>query len=118
MLYSTELPSHECCISAAKLRNFIDIFDFVADFCLNFGFLWYFCKKNTKNDEEMKLTKAWIKTIWTMCLLTCALTASAQLYNAPKHKHGDWYMGIGGGFSQSMAENADATDFIFHQMPT
>ena len=118
MLYSTELPSHECCISAAKLRNFIDIFDFVADFCLNFGFLWYFCKKNTKNDEEMKLTKAWIKTIWTMCLLTCALTASAQLYNAPKHKHGDWYMGIGGGFSQSMAENADATDFIFHQMPS
>ena len=66
----------------------------------------------------MKLTKAWIKTIWTMCLLTCALTASAQLYNAPKHKHGDWYMGIGGGFSQSMAENADATDFIFHQMPS
>ena len=36
----------------------------------------------------------------------------------PKHKHGDWYMGLGGGFSQSLAENADATDFMFHQLPS
>ena len=36
----------------------------------------------------------------------------------PKHKHGDWYFGLGGGFSQSLAENADATDFIFHQFPS
>ena len=36
----------------------------------------------------------------------------------PKHKHGDWFFGLGGGFSQSLAENADATDFIFHQMPS
>ena len=36
----------------------------------------------------------------------------------PKHKHGDWFMGLGGGFSQSLAENADGTDFIFHQLPS
>lgn len=59
-----------------------------------------------------------MKLIATMCLLACVLAASAQLYDAPKHKHGDWYMGVGGGFSQSLAENADATDFIFHQLPS
>ena len=38
-LYSTELPSHSYCISAAKLRIFIEIFDFIVVFCLKFGFL-------------------------------------------------------------------------------
>ena len=59
-----------------------------------------------------------MKLTLTMSLLMCVLAASAQLYKAPKHKHGDWYIGLGGGFSQSMAENADASDFIFHQMPS
>lgn len=66
----------------------------------------------------MKETNIWIKVVWTMGLVMCALVVSAQSSNAPKHKHGDWYVGIGGGFSQSLAENADATDFIFHQMPS
>lgn len=69
-------------------------------------------------NPQMVQMRTMMKTIWTLGLLMCALTASAQLYNAPKHKHGDWYMGIGGGFSQSLAENADATDFIFRQMPS
>ena len=59
-----------------------------------------------------------MKLTLTMCLLMCVLAASAQLYTAPKHKHGDWYIGLGGGFSQSMAENSKASDFIFHQMPS
>ena len=55
MLYSTELPSHESCISAAKLRIFIDIFDFVAVFCLKFGILWLLLqlyRENRKNDTH------------------------------------------------------------------
>lgn len=36
----------------------------------------------------------------------------------PKHKHGDWYFGLGAGFSQSMAENSLASDFITHQTPS
>lgn len=28
-----------------------------------------------------------------------------------KHKHGDWYLGLGVGVSQCMAENGDADDF-------
>ena len=88
---------------------------------MNFGFLWYFCKYITKNYVRMtpKIIKSTLKsTLWTFCLLMCTLTASAQIKNAPRHKHGDWFVGIGGGFSQSMAENADATDFIFHQFPS
>ena len=38
--------------------------------------------------------------------------------NTLKHKHGDWYFGIAGGFSQSLAENAVNTDFITHQIPS
>ena len=66
----------------------------------------------------MMFKKVLIQAIWVMSMLMCALTASAQSGTTPKHKHGDWYVGIGGGFSQSLAENADATDFIFHQMPS
>ena len=43
--------------------------------------------------------------------------ASAQS-NTLKHKHGDWYFGVAGGFSQSLAENAVNTDFITHQIPS
>lgn len=57
------------------------------------------------------------RMIWTVCLLACALVACAQSY-VPQHKHGDWYYGIGAGFSQSLAENAEATDFIAHQLPS
>lgn len=35
-----------------------------------------------------------------------------------KHKHGDWFYGLGAGFSQSLAENAKGEDFIAHQMPS
>ena len=44
-------------------------------------------------------------------------SVSAQSY-VPKHKHGDWYFGVAGGFSQSLAENAVNTDFITHQIPS
>ena len=53
-LYSTELPSHLCCISAAKLRIFIEIIHFIGDFCLNFEFnvllLQVYHEKSRKND--------------------------------------------------------------------
>ncbi len=85
-------------------------------------------RKEPQNIQKMPLPKRgnacmassnrWTRWIAMMCLLVCVLTASAQLYNAPKHKHGDWYIGVGGGFSQSLAENADGTDFIFHQLPS
>jgi len=35
-----------------------------------------------------------------------------------KHQGGDFYMGVGVGFSQSFAENAVKTDFIRHQIPS
>ena len=54
----------------------------------------------------MMFKKVLIQAIWVMSMLMCALTASAQSGTTPKHKHGDWYVGIGGGFSQSLAENA------------
>lgn len=34
------------------------------------------------------------------------------------HKNGDWFYGLGVGFSQSLAENAKGEDFIAHQMPS
>lgn len=46
-----------------------------------------------------------------------ARAAEAQPY-VPKHKGGDWYIGVAGGFSQSLAENAVKTDFITHQIPS
>lgn len=51
-----------------------------------------------------------------LCLL-CGLTLSAQ-NQIVKHKHGDWFWGAGLGFSQSLAENAKGTDFIFRQVPS
>lgn len=57
------------------------------------------------------------KIICLVLVLLCGLTASAQSY-VQRHKHGDWYVGLGGGFSQSLAENAKAEDFITHQRPS
>ena len=45
-------------------------------------------------------------------------TQNALMSIQQKHKHGDWYLGIGAGFSQSLAENAMSTDFIAHQTPS
>lgn len=50
-------------------------------------------------------------------LFACPETVSAQR-NAPKHKGGDFYVGVATGFSQSLAENAVNTDFISHQLPS
>lgn len=57
------------------------------------------------------------KILLVVLLFMFGLAALAQSY-AHKHKNGDWYMGVGGGFSQSLGENAVSTDFIFHQMPS
>ena len=51
------------------------------------------------------------------CCMLQALSASAQSY-VEKHKNGDWYVGIGAGYSQCLAENAEASDFIGHQVPS
>ena len=51
------------------------------------------------------------------CLWLWALTMLAQTPQR-RHKHGDWYYGVGMGFSQSLAENSEATDFIAHQLPS
>lgn len=62
-----------------------------------------------------------IKNIKVMAAAACcmlqALSASAQSY-VEKHKNGDWYVGIGAGYSQCLAENAEASDFIGHQVPS
>lgn len=58
-----------------------------------------------------------LRMICVVGLLAFALVTFAQSY-APHHKHGDWYYGIGLGFSQSFAENAKGTDFIVHQIPS
>lgn len=50
-------------------------------------------------------------------LLSWVGAAKAQSYEL-KHKGGDWYVGVAGGFSQSLAENAVKTDFITHQIPS
>lgn len=57
------------------------------------------------------------KVMSVMLVLMLVLPALAQ-ETVRKHKHGDWFVGVGAGFSQSMAENANATDFMFHQVPS
>ena len=61
--------------------------------------------------------------VWRVVLMVAILfwgaigTTKAQPY-VPKHKGGDWYVGVAGGFSQSLAENAVKSDFIVHQIPS
>ena len=69
-----------------------------------------FCKWNSMNGIQKN------RLVWLVLVLMCGLTASAQSY-AEKHKHGDWFFGFGVGFSQSLAENAEGTDFL-HQRPS
>ena len=57
------------------------------------------------------------KLILVLFLMLCSVVVSAQSY-VEKHKNGDWYLGLAGGFSQSLAENAVSTDFISHQIPS
>lgn len=49
--------------------------------------------------------------------LLCELAVFGQS-RVIKHRHGDWYSGAGIGFCQSLAENAEGTDFLAHQMPS
>lgn len=42
----------------------------------------------------------------------------AMLRTQEKHKNGDWYLGLGVGYSQCLAENAVAKDFIAHHLPS
>lgn len=57
------------------------------------------------------------KILLLIAFILFSAFANCQSY-VQKHKGGDWYYGIGGGFSQSLAENAVSTDFIFHQLPS
>lgn len=57
------------------------------------------------------------KLILVLFMMLYSVLASAQSY-VEKHKNGDWYFGLAGGFSQSLAENAVSTDFISHQIPS
>lgn len=72
-----------------------------------------FIKDNIINKTDMIRGKI----VLALLFFVCALTVSAQS-REPKHKHGDWFWGIGLGFSQSLAENAKGTDFIARQMPS
>lgn len=42
----------------------------------------------------------------------------AMLRTQEKHKNGDWYLGLAAGYSQCLAENAVAEDFIAHHLPS
>ncbi len=57
------------------------------------------------------------RILLAILFLGCMLTISAQSRER-LHKHGDWFWGVGAGFSQSLAENAKGTDFISRQMPS
>ena len=59
----------------------------------------------------------WHVVLIVVMLLSWAGAVKAQSYEQ-KHKGGDWYIGLAGGFSQSLAENAVKTDFITHQIPS
>lgn len=52
---------------------------------------------------------------WSLLLL-CGVEAVAQSY-VQKHKHGDWYAGLGVGMAHSLAENARQADLFTHPMP-
>ena len=60
--------------------------------------------------------------VWRIVLMVALLFSGAEAVKAQpyelKHKGGDWYIGLAGGFSQSLAENAVKTDFITHQIPS
>ena len=62
-------------------------------------------------------TTVWCVVLMTVMLLWGTVSMQAQPY-VQKHKGGDWYIGLAGGFSQSLAENAVNTDFITHQIPS
>lgn len=59
----------------------------------------------------------WRVVFMAVMLFLGSVAVIAQPYSL-KHKGGDWYMGLSGGFSQSLAENAVKTDFITHQIPS
>ena len=65
----------------------------------------------------VKIMNVSIKVIAAACCLAQTMNVSAQSY-VEKHKHGDWYAGIGVGYSQCLAENAVASDFIANQLPS
>lgn len=60
------------------------------------------------------------RMIVAAAVLAQSLTMAAQsvLPVQEKHKNGDWYVGLGVGYSQCLAENAQAEDFISHQIPS
>lgn len=60
------------------------------------------------------------RLLWCVFLWFCGVcVASMQAQSGEaRHKHGDWFWGVGAGFSQSLAENAKGTDFIVRQLPS
>ena len=59
----------------------------------------------------------WYRVLWMLLLLILVTSMTAQPY-VQKHKHGDWFAGVSGGVTQSLAENAKSTDFLAHPLPT
>lgn len=53
--------------------------------------------------------------LWVCGVCGVSIVAQSAML---RHKHGDWFWGIGVGFSQSLAENAKSTDFIVRQLPS
>lgn len=68
-----------------------------------------------RNRRQSSLLKAFIIAFLLVCFGANGALAQS---NVPKHKGGDFYIGVAGGFSQSLAENAVKTDFISHQFPS
>lgn len=76
-------------------------------------------KKNLQHNNSLRTFVLGIMAL-TACFFLGneAMAQSYQKMYAPKHKGGDFYMGAGIGFSQSLAENAVKSDFIMHQIPS
>lgn len=66
-------------------------------------------------NRQLSYSLLWL--VFLGCFLVCAAPVQAQS-DENRHKHGDWFWGVGAGFSQSLAENAKGTDFIVRQTPS
>lgn len=88
--------------------------------CLKFAidFLNYFEKMHKTTYKHTNLFDFVRFVIATILLAFVTPNAAEAQELEPKHKGGDFYVGIAGGFSQSLAENAVKTDFITHQIPS
>ena len=68
--------------------------------------------------QEQEVAQARPATPTEAARATYTYMQPAVVPKSEGHKHGDWFYGLGIGFSQSLAENAKGADFITHQMPS